>query len=714
METHFLNGIADVNNDGLYDSLDDDGELEEGANEGKGMVVNEAGVLGEDNFNLRAIRIHFSRPSATYAGCSLVIQSDADLAGFTFWKGTGGSPVFPLSQVGSFGLGMSIPQDGAMLEILVEAKATAAESAVLRLIIVAPDNSPGGNGDLHAIAMDEVKISVTHSGIDVDSNNNGAVVHASDDLIEEQSPGAIAVMGSSFALSMKLKQFPEWATLPNPSARLSVGGGGGAVLVKNQTGTTIISSSQTTADISADVDGSGEVSFSILPEAPGSIQIMLEIMSSERTIASDWVQVSVANLDPQVTSVSFSGSGYKEIRKDDDSKSYTPPHWLDNHQGQAEPDGSASEAGDKRYPVCFVRQSTVYASCKIVIGQLASQAYGLEFSVKGEAGELTWGPAAGLRSGREVTMGGDAPIACSGTLPDTVSFMDPIQIGWEVSVNSGGAWANAGETDNRVYVTYAAPGASSTRPLYETIVDIGCRNADGCASEASIVGAIWGDFSDPAIGVTRKDTDGDNVTDGVEMRYWYNNPSADNLAQSIGNMLKPPVPGETRIDGNASCLAWSQVFKRTLDAQGLLEANEKPEAHVLGLMYHPDDQYARMLVKDWTFSGSGSLPGEYPYVVDEETTDQNGVAGQGNANPPGQFRNHFVVKYNGRIYDPSYGGEPFGTTAADCEQKHEDGSISGFSTLVVVIVDGVEYPTEVCKKNPDGSKEMTYFSIDGW
>jgi len=35
-----------------------------------------------------------------------------------------------------------------------------------------------------------------------------------------------------------------------------------------------------------------------------------------------------------------------------------------------------------------------------------------------------------------------------------------------------------------------------------------------------------------------------------------------------------------------------------------------------------------------------------------------GVPGQGNPNPPPAFENHFIIKYGGRYYDPSYGAGP--------------------------------------------------------
>ena len=52
--------------------------------------------------------------------------------------------------------------------------------------------------------------------------------------------------------------------------------------------------------------------------------------------------------------------------------------------------------------------------------------------------------------------------------------------------------------------------------------------------------------------------------------------------------------------------------------------------------------------------------------------DQLGMAGQHNDDPPGAFWNHFIVRYDGRFYDPSYGAGPFAS-----ENEHENAAIDG-------------------------------------
>lgn len=50
---------------------------------------------------------------------------------------------------------------------------------------------------------------------------------------------------------------------------------------------------------------------------------------------------------------------------------------------------------------------------------------------------------------------------------------------------------------------------------------------------------------------------------------------------------------------------------------------------------------------------------------------------QGNANPPGIFRNHFIVRYSGVYYDPSYGSGGFPSSTA-----HEEASIDGICIVL--------------------------------
>jgi hypothetical protein len=132
-----------------------------------------------------------------------------------------------------------------------------------------------------------------------------------------------------------------------------------------------------------------------------------------------------------------------------------------------------------------------------------------------------------------------------------------------------------------------------------------------------------------------------------------------------------------------------------------------------------------LLVRTWSLVNPDPQNPAFPYQLGTTATDQGGVWGQNNQNPPGQFENHFVTRLaigiapgpdgvlnstragddemvgntiyvgqdeicqsivagddmqviavgqKGKIYDPSYGQEdPFAT-----EVQWEDGSLDGF------------------------------------
>lgn len=70
----------------------------------------------------------------------------------------------------------------------------------------------------------------------------------------------------------------------------------------------------------------------------------------------------------------------------------------------------------------------------------------------------------------------------------------------------------------------------------------------------------------------------------------------------------------------------------------------------------------------------GSEDWQFPEVIDED-----GVPGQDEANPTSAFNAHFIVEYNSKYYDPSYGAGPF-----DTELEWETHSIFGYAGFALV------------------------------
>jgi len=264
---------------------------------------------------------------------------------------------------------------------------------------------------------------------------------------------------------------------------------------------------------------------------------------TEWVATEDAVRVTAYDID--LLQVSFSGTGYHAVREDDNSNDYGAPHWQDNTPGH---DGDADDAGDRRYPVCFQGGATVQLSAE---WELTPASAG-PVRVRGHASLALEIPAtSGNVVGAQVTL---PATAASMALANEVDFVNPFQITWEFSIATTN-WIPAGTSRNRMYVTLGTPAANV---LYESLLHIGCSNADGAATAATAVPGIWNDFTDRV--VRRKPVDGHNVADNVAMVYWRNNDPG--TPQSLEGMLSDA-------NGNGSCIAWSQLLHEVLDAQGI-------------------------------------------------------------------------------------------------------------------------------------------------
>lgn len=73
-----------------------------------------------------------------------------------------------------------------------------------------------------------------------------------------------------------------------------------------------------------------------------------------------------------------------------------------------------------------------------------------------------------------------------------------------------------------------------------------------------------------------------------------------------------------------------------------------------------------LLVKNWKIAGKVFAP-----------EDELGIAAQGVTNPQSYFSDHFVVRYGGKYYDPSYGASVFAT-----QQDWEDAALDAFGVIL--------------------------------
>lgn len=354
----------------------------------------------------------------------------------------------------------------------------------------------------------------------------------------------------------------------------------------------------------------------------------------------------------QMKEVLFSASTVGNLISDDTSVTYDAPHWQDGND-----DGDADDAGERKYPIAYVRDTPPTIAGKIKVkpsGLTSVSGFSAKIKVTGP-GNIKIDPPVSATLGTDELELPATPSA--GNFVDEIDYLYPMTLSWEVEVNGKGHWCEAGETANRTYITLGAP---STAMRQETLFDIGCRNADGETVAEDALTAIWGDFTDRSVA----------RVDSVQLKYW--NPRVGSC-QTLEAMLADA-------GGNGTCVAWSRLFKTVCDAMGIggtsiiqIESGYRND----GLLSYDDVPTTRgqFLVKDWTFATAGSAPAACaPFThIASEVTDGIGVAGQGNLNPPGAFFNHFIVAYSGEYYDPSYGAGPFPT-----QFSWETASIDGY------------------------------------
>lgn len=461
----------------------------------------------------------------------------------------------------------------------------------------------------------------------------------------------------------------------------------------------------------------------------GEVTVDVAVSNSNgATTASEEATV----LEVKVKTVSFSGG---HTVYEDNGTRYSAPHWQDNND-----DGNATEAGERRFPVAYTRNSKmqVGADFNVVPSGFAGTLMIRGTDLPGKAATIS-GPTATYPSTQQTAV-----------VSTTIDLLNSKAIAWEFSPDNGTSWCDARTTDHRVYVTLDDPKGSAK--LWETVLDIGTRNAKGLSSPAAAVAAVWGDFQGPIPGVTRKPDDGHNVMDGISMNYWLDQSSR--TCQRLSAMLADP-------NGNGSCIAWAQLFRDVLLALGI----DGPQAWSLQVDPAKPNE-TNFMVKRWRFgshirSGPDGMcnsdaagddvavvakgtsvgpdlpciaPGPdgtlnstpagddtiargilkhlspaAPFLINDPMSSWTGCSnpigdavnllglfGQNNPEPPPTFGNHWITKYGGQFYDPSYGAGPFPT-----ENDHENAAIDGFQ----VTVPGL---TSCAAREQTSSQELVY------
>jgi len=204
--------------------------------------------------------------------------------------------------------------------------------------------------------------------------------------------------------------------------------------------------------------------------------------------------------------------------------------------------------------------------------------------------------------------------------------------------------------------------------IYETLLYLTCRAANGESDETNVVRYIWRDVAD--LDVRR--------IDGQQLTYWKDNKMG--ARQTIGLLSKT----------NGNCEAWASFLRDSLLSHGII-------AHKIMAFPIAD---GGILVRNWRFKEESHGFPPYPYIVGMDAFDEWGIAGQGNPNPPGYFNGHWITEWRSTYYDPSYGTKPVSGVKKD--KLYEDAALDGYSFDLP--------PTRVRKndRSPDSDSEMEY------
>lgn len=321
-----------------------------------------------------------------------------------------------------------------------------------------------------------------------------------------------------------------------------------------------------------------------------------------------------------VQEVTFSGEKYWELKSDDNTKIYNGPHWVDRNG-----DLKTLALDEPNSPVAFTRNTKPKIEAKFK----TSLADGTKVWVRAQGKD-----GVGIRAvALTVKEGMIALPATESTsaFPDKVGFYHKDSTGafvlnWEVSIDGGKTYENAGKTKHTVYITLADP---KTEYRQESLFFISTRNAQGATSEKEIIEKTFQEFADLKVARVGKEE---------AMGYWsgecrYTVPDATEVKPKPLDCYKTESLLAT---GVGRCAAWASFLKSALEVHGVSEVKLESITS--------KTSNGGFLIKNWNFNENLQRP-----------VEAEGMAGQGNENPHSAFYSHVVVTHQGKIYDPSYG-----------------------------------------------------------
>lgn len=318
---------------------------------------------------------------------------------------------------------------------------------------------------------------------------------------------------------------------------------------------------------------------------------------------------------------------------------------------------------ENRIPACYRRNTRVTVGVSFTVTTQPTEAEPSVITGTSTVGGtlLTWTFAKDIDPGAaNVT---ELDVESDVAIPNVVSVYEDQEIVWTLNVNGTGA-VEIGRTRHLLYATLGAPqgsiAADDADPFW-TLLDVSCRAANGDADAATLAGHVFARLTNLGVPIRRK-------RDNHRLGYWTA-PHGNDSGRSTQELLD-------NADGSGQCGAWAYFFIDMLRVHGITSAER------IEVKYRINAATIGFLVKNWNFSPAkndvpesvrGGFFASMLYSVPTSRKDAfthlkgsecktrppNGVPGQNKPSPPPQFSNHFIVRYGGQVYDPSYGVGPY-------------------------------------------------------
>jgi hypothetical protein len=325
------------------------------------------------------------------------------------------------------------------------------------------------------------------------------------------------------------------------------------------------------------------------------------------------IEKNVVVVEAELEEVSFSGD--QTVRRDEDDEydeGYKTQHWLTGRT-------------PKNYPIAYTSGKSIKADVTFKCNPEIALTAGVKLAVRGQSQSLGFKYSMGEKdvpppSGTTFKVDGLSSGNTDSSKVDYAFFTYEWQI---KSTNAQFDWRRAGASTNKLYITLHEAKGSKLETMYE----LACKNK-GATTDAECITNTWASFSG-------RDVKAWSDHNTFERKLYYYSTKDGDDKYTADAMLKNP-------NNQGQCHAWADLYKHTLEINGIVSRSIIKVA--------PPAGYDVFGVKNIGFSGSS------PYRWGDLDVSVKGIPGQNMETPKAKlFGQHFIVRAEGKYYDPSYG-----------------------------------------------------------